>query len=83
MALSDDLSRAHHEVVAQVLRTRTLVPDIGRATDHVMGSHRGDVSRFQSLLQEIQGDQALSLSGLSMAVREIGWLAGRMNGSAP
>ena len=83
LALSDDLSRAHHEVVAQVLRTRTLVPDIGRATDHVMGSHRGDVSRFQSLLQEIQGDQALSLSGLSMAVREIGWLAGRMNGSAP
>ena len=83
LALSDDLRGAHHEVVAQVLRTRTLVPDVDRATDHVMGSRRGDVSRFQSLLQEIQGDQALSLSGLSMAVREIARLAERMNGGAP
>ena len=83
LALSDDLSRAHHEVVAQVLRTRTLVPDIDRATDHVMGSRRGDVSRFQSLLQEIQGDQVMSLSSLSMAVREIAWLAERINGSGP
>ena len=83
LALSDDLSRAHHELVAQVLRTRTLVPNIDRPTDHVMGSRKDDVARFQSLLQEIQGDQAMSLSGLSVAVREIGWLAERMNGSGP
>ena len=83
LALSDDLSRAHHELVAQVLRTRALVPDIDRATDQVIGSRRGDVTRFQSLLQEIQGDQAMSLSGLSVAVREIAWLAERMNGGTP
>ena len=83
LALSDDLSRGHHELVAQVLRTRALVPDIDRATDQVIGSRRGDVTRFQSLLQEIQGDQAMSLSGLSVAVREIAWLAERMNGGTP
>ena len=83
LALSNDLNRAHHEMVAQVMRSRAAAPDIDRAADRLIESRQSDVSRFQSLLQEIQGGQTMSLSGLSVAVREIAWLSERMNGSAP
>ncbi len=82
LALSDDLNRAHHKLVAQVMRSRAGAPDIDVAADNLIESRRREVTRFQTLLQEIQGEQAMSLSGLSVAVREIAWLSDRLNGGA-
>src|SRR5690606_7759498 len=35
-ALADDLSRAHHKLVAQVMRSRSEAPDIDRAADRLI-----------------------------------------------
>jgi glutamate dehydrogenase len=81
LALSDDLSRAHHNLVAQVMRSRGGEQDVDGATDRLLESRQGEVARFQSLLQEIQAEPAMTLSGLSVAVREITLLADRTNGA--
>ena len=79
LALADDLSRAHHRLVAQVMRGRAGASDIDGAADLLIESRRQEVPRFQALLQEIQAEQTMSLSGVSVAVREIAWLSDRMN----
>ena len=79
LALADDLSRAHHRLVAQVMRGRAGASDIDGAADLLIESRRQEVTRFQALLQEIQAEQTMSLSGVSVAVREIAWLSDRMN----
>ncbi|MSR35224.1 MAG: NAD-glutamate dehydrogenase [Gemmatimonadetes bacterium] len=82
-ALVADLGRAHHKLVAQVMRGRAAAGSVDRAADRMVESRADDVGRFQTLLQEIQSEPAMSLSGLSVAVREIALLSERMNGGTP
>jgi glutamate dehydrogenase len=81
-ALGDDLTRAHHNVVAQIMRSRSGGVDIERVTDRLMHTRERDVARFRELLDEIQQEPSLTLAGLSVAVREISALSERLNGHA-
>jgi glutamate dehydrogenase len=70
-ALADDLNRAHHKLVAQVMTGRDDVPDVGEAATRLLEHRERSVERFRRLLDEIQSEETMSLSGLSVAVREI------------
>jgi glutamate dehydrogenase len=82
-ALVADLSRAHHKLVAQVMKSRGGAKSADQAADAVIQSRAADVGRFPSLLQELQSEPKMSLSGLSVAVREISLLSESTNGGAP
>ena len=79
-ALADDLSRAHHRFVAEVMRKRRDGMDVDRVTDMLMHARNREMSRFREVLDEIQQESRVSLSGLSVAVREIGVLCEPVNG---
>jgi glutamate dehydrogenase len=81
-ALADDLSRAHHKLVARVMLSRNGA-DIDSATTRLIQSREREVARYRALLDEIRAEPAMSLSGLSVAVREIAILSEGMNGGAP
>ena len=72
-ALAADLSRAHSSL------TR-LVVGSGDGND-VVSSGSGEYGRFQELMEEIRAEEAMSVSGLSVAVREIALMAEHANGS--
>ena len=77
-------------------RSLTRAPQAGRAGDAEPGGQRGHRSRHRPAdplarargralplaLEEIRGEPAMSLSGLSVAVREIASLSERMNGDS-
>ncbi len=79
-ALSADLTRAHHGLASMVMEERKGADDVGSASDRVFRQQRGELRRFQNLLEEIQGGERISLSGLAVAVREITTLSERVNG---
>ncbi len=81
-ALADDLTRAHHRLVAEVMRTRPETRSVDEARERIMEARTRELARFQALLEEIQAEETLSLSGLSVAVREMAVLSER-NGTAP
>ena len=68
--LSDDLSRAHREIVAHTLRTGALD---GR------GGGPPEVTRFRGMLEELRRDeQSIGLAAITVAVREMTALADDM-----
>jgi glutamate dehydrogenase len=82
-ALIADLGRAHHKLVARVMRGRDGSASIDQAAERLISTRASEVGRFQTLLQEIQSEPTMTLSGLSVAVREIALLSDRLNGGAP
>ncbi len=78
-ALADDLPRAHHRRVTQVIRERGAALDVDAAATRLLEERHRDVERFRHLLDEIHGEQQMTLSGLSVAVREITALSERVN----
>jgi glutamate dehydrogenase len=78
-ALADDLTRAHHRMVSQVMRERVAGVDVDTAATRILEERRRDVERFQRLLDEIRADDSTGLSGLSVAVREMTVLSERVN----
>ena len=79
-ALMEDLGRAHHKVVAQVMRSGNGADNADDAADRLLASRAREVARFEALLQEVQAEPRMSVAGLSVAVREIALLAERMVG---
>ncbi len=77
-ALADDLSRAHHRMVAQVMRKRDGGPDVGEAATRLLEHRARDVERFRRLLEEIRAEDVMTLSGFSVAVREMTVLSEKM-----
>ena len=65
-----------------MLNSRVGTLDIDRAADNLIEARARDVARFRSLLEEVRGEAAISLSSLSVAVREIALLAERTNGGS-
>ncbi len=70
-ALADDLNRAHHRLVARVMADRDGAPDPSEAAARLLEHRERSVQRFRQLLDEVRAEEAISLSGLSVAVREI------------
>ncbi|MEQ9569133.1 MAG: NAD-glutamate dehydrogenase, partial [Longimicrobiales bacterium] len=78
-ALADDLTRAHHRMVSQVMRERVAGADVGDTAQRLIEERRRDVERFRRLLDEVRAEDQITLSGLSVAVREIMMLSERVN----
>lgn len=78
-ALADDLTRAHHRMVSQVMRERVAGADVGDAAQRLLEERRRDVERFRRLLDEVRAGERVTLPGLSVAVREITMLSERVN----
>jgi len=76
-ALAGDLTRAHHRICAYVLRHTGGSADLGEAAARLVERRRREMDRLRKLLEEIRTEQAMSLAGLSVAVREIAALADR------
>ena len=73
LALAADLSRAHSSLARLA---------VGSGDGNgALGTDAGDYGRFQELMEEIRGEESMSVSGLSVAVREIVLMAERANGS--
>ena len=52
----------------------------GAQSDAVLSPGSNEMARFTTLLKEIRDDDPVSLSGLSVVVREVTLLASRLNG---
>ena len=76
-ALAGDLTRAHHRMAAYALQKFGEVEDIGDAASLAIEERRREMERLRTLLEEIRSENAMSLAGLSVAVREIIGLAAR------
>ena len=62
-ALAEDLSRAHYRLTLQALESSGENGGIDTSTS--------EFARFRDLMEEIRAEQAVSVSGLSVAVREV------------
>ncbi len=78
-ALVEDLTRAHHRLVSQVMRERAAGVDVGESARRLLEQRRKDVDRFRRLLDEVRAEEGMTLAGLSVAVREITLLSERVN----
>ena len=76
--LLDDLNRAHHMLAAEAVQLDAAGD--GAQSDAVLSPHSKEMARFTTLLKEIRDDDPVSLSGLSVVVREVTLLASRLNG---
>ena len=72
-ALAADLSRAHYSLA-------TVVMGSGDGSG-AFSTGAGEYGHFQELMEEIRAEESMSVSGLSVAVREIALMAERANGS--
>ncbi|MGD2070463.1 MAG: NAD-glutamate dehydrogenase, partial [Gemmatimonadota bacterium] len=78
-ALADDLTRAHHRVLVQVMEHLPGAEDVGRTAEALMESRGREVARYRALVEELMAEgESTSLSALSVAVREITVLAERL-----
>jgi glutamate dehydrogenase len=72
-ALAEDLSRAHHRIAALVALS-TEAPTAVSARD-LLRSRADELDRFRALIADVREDEEVSLSGLSVAIREVARLA--------
>ncbi|HSG47375.1 MAG TPA: NAD-glutamate dehydrogenase [Longimicrobiales bacterium] len=80
LALGVDLIRAHHRIVSRAVRPGADGPDASTAARDLLAAHSRDVDRIGRLLSEIRAEEAMSLAGISVAVRELAVLADRLEG---
>jgi len=78
-ALAEDLSRAHHRIAALVAIS-TEAPTAVSARD-LLQSRSDEFDRFRGLVADIREEDEVSLSGLSVAIREVSRLAERVAGA--
>jgi NAD-specific glutamate dehydrogenase len=71
-ALAEDLSRAHYTLTRRTLESS----DDNGGVD----TNTSDFARFSDLMEEIRAEDAVSISGLAVAVREITRMAGGGDG---
>ena len=75
-ALAEDLSRAHHRIAALVAIS-TEAPTAVSARD-LLRSRSDEFDGFRGLVSDIREGDEVSLSGLSVAIREVSRLAERV-----
>ena len=76
MALMGDLTRAHNKMVRSLIELGG--QDVTAAARSLVKARARDVERLKTLLDEIRAEDAVSLAGMSVAVREMTVLAERM-----
>ena len=74
--LAEDLSRAHYSLTRRALGASGENGGIDTSTS--------DFARFRDLMEEIRAEEAVSISGLAVAVREVTrWATGGPGTAAP
>lgn len=80
-ALAEDLSRAHHQIAALVAVSAEAPTAV--SARELLRSRGAELVRFHELISDIREEEQVSLSGLSVAVREISRLAEKVTGTPP
>ncbi|MDT8340014.1 MAG: NAD-glutamate dehydrogenase [Longimicrobiales bacterium] len=78
LALGEDLTRLHHRMVAAAINCAADAEDPEGAARRLLEQHHREVVRLEKLLAEIQCEEPVTLAGLSVLVRELAVLAGRL-----
>ena len=81
-AMTSDLTDAHHRLATTVMAAQRSAGGIDDAIDRVIRPDASALKRYQGLLQELRDDDEVSLSGLTVAVREIARLARQFGNGA-
>jgi glutamate dehydrogenase len=76
-ALAEDLSRAHHRIAALVA-VSTEAPTAVSARE-LLRSRADELDRFRALVADVREEENVSLSGLSVAIREVSRLAEKVS----
>jgi glutamate dehydrogenase len=76
--LSEDLSRAHRRVVLGVLDDALSLRGGTGEGGYLERVRARDLSRFQEIVTELKGEETISLSALSVAIRELSTVADRL-----
>ena len=74
--LSDDLTLAHRGISMGLLAQRAASGDEG--VDYMSYLRPSDLDRFRDIVEELRAEESIGLAGASVAVRELGGLAGRV-----
>ncbi len=75
-ALAEDLSRAHHRIAALVA-VSSEAPTAVSARD-LLRSRAAELERFHALLADVREEEEVTLSALSVAIREVSRLADKV-----
>jgi glutamate dehydrogenase len=78
LALGDDLTRIHHRIVSHVVDRMDGGARVSQAIGELLVERARDVERVRALLTEIDVEEDVTLSALSVAVRELGVVADRI-----
>lgn len=85
--LADDLTWAHQRIAAWVMGQQDSLGSLDEAMNELTRSRGRELQRLHELLEEVRGQEQISLMALSVVVRELIFLAERLdrsgNGSAP
>ena len=71
LALSADLARNHDRMVEHLMRRVDVDTDVRAAFEEMLEGERKSMGRYLRLVDEIKQDGHVSLSGLSVAMREL------------
>ena len=74
--LSDDLTLAHRGISMGLLAQRAASGDEG--VDYMSYLRPSDLDRFRDIVEELRAEESIGLAAASVAVRELGGLAGRV-----
>jgi glutamate dehydrogenase len=77
-ALTEDLSRAHRNLVTSVIRRAEDDRGIEHATDRLLRVRARDIERFRGMVADLKAEGAVGFAAVSVVVRELGVLAGRV-----
>ena len=75
--LSDDLAKAHRRIVTGMLARHQGAGEEG--TDYVAFVRTSDLERFRDIVEEIKAEESVGLAAISVAARELGAVADRMD----
>lgn len=76
--LMEDLTRAHHRLTVALMERAQGSGEVQEEAEALLAENAADVQRFQELLQELSDEERVSVSGVSVAVREVTLMAERL-----
>jgi NAD-specific glutamate dehydrogenase len=74
----EDLTRAHHRLTVALMERARGGGEVQEEAEALLAENAAEVQRFQDLLQELSDEERVSVSGVSVAVREITLMAERL-----
>lgn len=76
-ALSEDISRTHRELVANVLGHTDAADDVSLATDRLLRTRAREIERFRGVVADLKAESTVGFAAVSVVLRELAALADR------